>query len=95
MSFVGLEPDLQWDISGCHLMRRRNDKDICDYDMGTILRITYLWRTRYALAVLQWAKVSGGTAFALRHRGKISIGAELEIYTSAPHWAKARLKGNV
>ena len=68
-SFVGLEPGLRWGISDDRL----KDKNTSHHD----LRITNLWRARYALAVLQWTEVPGGTAFALRHRGKFSVGAEL------------------
>ena len=43
-------------------------------------RWLYLWRTGYALAVLQRAKVFGRAAAALGHRGKIAIRAKLEIF---------------
>ena len=71
---MGLEPGLRWGISDDRL----KDKNISEHD----LRITYLWRARNALAVLQWTEVPGGTAFALRHRGKFSVGAELGTLAS-------------
>ena len=43
-------------------------------------RWLYLWRTGYALAVLQRAKVFGRAAAALGHRGKIAIRAKLEKF---------------
>ena len=79
---MGLEPGLRWGISDDHL----KDKNISEHD----LRITYLWRARNALAVLQWTEVPGGTAFALGHRGKFSVRAELGTLASDIYCGKIR-----